>query len=101
MEIHLKWGIVKSYNLNNEQLVKTNEQLVKDFNNIFDEFYKDSYSALGSSENNKNNQDLKIRLCDLLDKLFDLGVAIRNDYDNKKYRTKKSYRKYILEYGND
>ena len=98
--IGLKFGMIKCWNFE-ETFYKDNKSLVDDFNNLYDEMYSGCASVLHASEKNKSNIDIKTRLCDLLDKFFDCGVQIFNDLDNKTYKTKKSYRKYLLTYGEE
>lgn len=98
--IVLKSGILKSYWFSDE-FIKDNKALFDEFVNIFDEFYSNDCCVFGASNTHKNNDDLKIRLCDILDKMLDLNIEIMNGWDNKIYKNKKSYRDYILNYGKE
>lgn len=98
--IGLKFGNIKCWHFE-ENFCKDNKSLVDNLNNLYDEMYSGCLCVFHASEKNKGNIDIKTRLCDLLDKFFDLGVEIYNDFDNKRYKTKKSYRKYLLTYGEE
>lgn len=64
-------------------------------------FTKNDCCVFGATRSNKNNDELKHRLCDILDKLYDLNIEIMNDWDNKTYKNKNDYREYILTYGKE
>lgn len=98
--IGLKFGTIKCWNFD-EFFCKDNKCLIDNLNDLYDEMYSGCASVFHSSEKNKNNKEIKNRLCDLLDKFFDCGVQIYNAFDDKTYRTKKSYRKYLLTYGEE
>lgn len=95
--IALKGGLLKSYNFS-EEFINKNEQLFNELENIWDEIYSFDCCIFGAIKTNKNNDDLKMRLCNTLDKMYDLNIEIYNDWDNKTYKNKNDYRKYILEY---
>ena len=96
--IILKSGILKAYNFNDD-FIKEHEDLFNEFEKIWDELYSNNCCVWGVSETNKNNDTLKISLCDTLDKFFDLGVEISNGWDDEVYKNKNDYREYILNYG--
>ena len=97
--ISLKFGLVKSWRL--ENTYQEHKELVDEFNNLYEEMFNGCCSMSSASNKNKGNEELKLRLCDMLDNFFDLGITIDNDFDMKKYKSKKSYRKYILNYGKE
>lgn len=96
--IFLEGGLIKG-SLFSDKFIKNNKKLVNDFNNIFDEIYKNDYFISCAINSHKNNNDLKNRLCDILDLMYDLNIEIKNAWDGKIYKNKNDYRKYILEYG--
>lgn len=98
--IVLKSGILKSYYFSDE-FVENNKELVIEFANIWDEFYNNDCCVFGASNTHKNNDDLKIKLCNILDKMFDLNIKIMNGWDDKTYKNKDDYRNYILNYGKE
>lgn len=98
--IILKGGILKSYYFS-EDFLKNNKNLFEQLENIWDELYKNDCCVYGATESNKNNDALKIKLCDILDQFYDLNIEISNGWDNKIYKNKNDYRNYILNYGKD
>ena len=98
--ICLKGGLIKSYWFN-DNFIEEHEEIFNELGIIFDEIYKNDCCVYGASETNKDNINLKIKLCDILDKFFDLKIEIMNGWDNKIYKSKESYRKYILTYGKE
>lgn len=98
--IVLKGGILKSYNFS-DNFIKKNEKIFNDIGNIWDEIYSLDYCVYGANERHKENKELKEKICDILDILFDLNIKICNGCDNKIYKNKNSYRQYILEYGKE
>lgn len=98
--IVLKGGILKSYYFSDE-FVENNKELVIEFANIWDEFYNNDFCVFGASNTHKDNYDLKIKLCNILDKMFDLNIKIMNGWDNKNYKNKEDYKDYILNYGKE
>lgn len=95
--IVLKSGIIKGYNFS-DKFIKENNILFEELENIWNEFYQNNCCVWGASNTHKHNDNLKFKLCNTLDKLFDLGVTIMNGWDDIIYKNKKDYRKYILEY---
>lgn len=98
--IGLKWGTLKCWHFSKEFCNK-NKDLVKEFDAFYDSLYENTCCAIGSSEYIKDKENLKHDLINYLNKFYDLGVEIYNDFDNEKYKTKNSYKKYILEYGKE
>lgn len=86
--IVLKGGILKSYQFSDE-FVENNKELVIEFANIWDEFYNNDCCVFGASNTHKDNYDLKIKLCNILDKMFDLNIEIMNGWDDKTYKVKR------------
>ena len=98
--IGLKWGTLKRWSLT-EEFCKNNENLVKELNRLWDSLYATTCCTVGSSEYVKDKDDLKCDLINCLNKFYDSGVEIYNDFDGETYKTKNSYKKYILEYGKE
>ena len=97
--ISLKFGLVKSWRL--ENTYQEHKELVEEFDGLYNQMFMGCCSMISASNKNKDNAEIKLKLCDMLDKFFDLGITIDNDFDMKKYKSKKSYRKYILNYGKE
>lgn len=96
--ITLKGGILKGWYFEDD-FNNANREKVEELNAIFEELYSDVCSVYAAKEKNAENQDIKIRLCNMLDWFFDKKVSIRNGFDNTTYKSKKAYRDYILCYG--
>lgn len=98
--IVLKGGILKSYHFSDEFISK-NQTLFNELEKIWDKLYECDCCVFGAVERHKNNDDLKNKLCDILDKFFDLNVEIMNGWDDKTYKNKEDYRNYISTYGKE
>ena len=97
--VSLKFGLVKSWSLTNTY--EKHKELVEEFDGLYNQMFMGCHSMYGASNKNKDNAEIKLKLCDMLDKFFDLGITINNNFDNKNYKSKKSYREYILNYGKE
>ena len=98
--IGLKFGNIKCWNFDKE-FSNDNKELIHNFNELYDRMFDGCCCMFQAEEKNKGNKSIKEELCEQLDKFFDLGVEIYNDFDNKKYKTKKSYRNYLMTYGEE
>lgn len=98
IEIYLKWGTIKRYDLRGE-FYNTNRKLCEEFSNLYDELFEGCCDLSRGSQRIQSNKLLQTKLCDMLDKFFDLGVTIINDWDGEIYNSKESYRDYIMNYG--
>lgn len=98
--IGLKFGIIKNWNFNKEFYDK-NKKEVEQLNKFYDNLYEQCHDVFTASEKTKRENDLKNKICDILDIFFDLGCEIYNCFENKAYKNKQSYRKYILNYGKE
>lgn len=96
--ITLKGGILKGWYFEDD-FYNANRAKVEELNAIFEELYSGVCSVYAAKEKNAENQDIKIRLCDMLDWFFDKKVSIRNGFDDITYKSKKAYRDYVLNYG--
>lgn len=98
--IALKGGILKSFYLS-DNFIKNHKDLFIQLEKIWDKIYQNDCCVFGATQTHKNNDNLKIELCDILDKFFDLKVEISNNFDNKIYKKKEDFRNYILNYGKE
>lgn len=96
--IILKWGSLKAYNFT-EEFVKENEEIVKEFNNIWDEIYSNCCSATSGSKNLQSKEELKQRLVNVLEKCFELGVVFQNGWSDEYYNNFNEIEDYIMNYG--
>ena len=96
--IILKWGSLKAYNFSNE-FVSKNENLVKEFENIWDEIYNTRCNAIYGSEYLHKNKELKVKLVGILEKFYDLGVVFENGFTDEYYNNFQDIKDYILNYG--
>lgn len=96
--ILLKWGSLKGYNFSDEFYDK-NTDLVLELNNIWNEIYENHCSATGGSEEVHKNKELKNKLCNILEKFFNLNIEISNNWDNTIYTNFEDIKNYILNYG--
>lgn len=95
--VGLKFGNIKCWNFEKE-FCDNNRKLIDELNEIDERMSKDCVDMFSKSNKNKDNVDIKIELVKVLEKLFDLNVEIYNAFDNKTYKTKKSFSNYILNY---
>lgn len=96
--IYLKWGGLKGYNFDSKFMEK-NKDIVEEFINIWNEIYENTCSATGGADKLQSNIDLKNRSIDILEKLYNLGVAIYNDWDDTYYNSFEDVKNYIINYG--
>ena len=96
--IILKWGSLKAYYFTKE-FVKENVEIVKEFNNIWDEVYNNCYSATSGSKNLQSKEELKQRLVNVLEKCFELGVVFQNGWSDEYYNNFNEIKDYIMNYG--
>lgn len=94
----LKWGSLKAYNFT-DNFVEKHEDIIKEFVDIWDTIYNEKISAMSGSEYLQSNEELKIRLVNVLKKFFELGVVFQNGFTDEYYNTFKEIEDYILKYG--
>ena len=94
----LKWGRLKAYNFS-DKFYNKNKEIVEEFVNVWDEIYKNHCSATGGSEEVQKNKELKNKMLNVLEKLFNLGVPIENGWDDTYYNNFNEIKDYILNYG--
>lgn len=95
--IGLKFGTIKEWRFDKD-FYNNNKKKVDEFNDFYDKLYKNCIDVFSASEKTRNDEETKNKLCDILDIFFDLGCEIYNCFENKKYKNKNSYRKYVLDY---
>ena len=98
--IIIKSGILKAYSFSDE-FIKKNKKLVEKFADLFDELYSGNCCVWGAYEKNKNNDDIKKRICDILEIFFDKGVPIQNGFTDEYYNNFKDIKDYIINYGKE
>lgn len=96
--IILKWGSLKAYEFTDD-FIKENEEIVKEFNDIWNTIYSERISAIYGSEYLQSKEDLKIRLVNVLEKLFELGVVFQNGFTDEYYNNFNEIKDYIMSYG--
>lgn len=96
--IILKWGSLKAYEFSDE-FVKENEEIVKEFNNIWDEIYSNCCSATSGGKNLQSNDELKNKLVDLLEYFYNLGVPFQNGWTDEYFNNFNEIKDYIMNYG--
>lgn len=96
--IILKWGSLKAYNFT-DKFVKENEEIVKEFDNIWDEIYNNCCSETSGSKNLQSKEELKQRLVNVLEKYFELGVVFQNGFTDEYYNNFNEIKDYIMNYG--
>ncbi len=94
----LKWGSLKGYNFNDE-FAEKNKEVVEELPEVWDKIYENHCSATGGSEEVQKNNDLKNELLNVLEKLYNLGVPIQNNWDGTYYNNFDDIKDYILNYG--
>lgn len=94
----LKWGSLKAYNFD-DKFCENNKRIVKDFKNIWEEIYSTRISAIGGSEYLQSKKELKEKLVNVLEKLYELGVVFQNGFTDEYYNNFNEIKDYILEYG--
>lgn len=95
--IILKWGSLKAYNFE-DSFVEKNKNLVKDFEDIWNNIYNECISATGGSKYLHSHKDLKLKLVDLLEKFYDLGIVFENGFTDEYYNNFEDIKNYILTY---
>ena len=93
----LKWGSLKSYNFTDE-FIKNNKEIVKELENVWNKIYDNHCSATGASEEVHKNNDLKIEMLNVLEKLYKLDVSIQNGWTAEYYNRFDDIKDYILNY---
>ena len=96
--IILKWGSLKSYNFT-EEFYNKNKEAVQELEKIWNEIYENSCCAMGGSKNLQSKKDLKLKLIDVLEPLYDLGVPFQNGWSDEYYNNFEEINDYILNYG--
>ena len=97
-EITIKQGILKGYWFP-DAFCQEHKELCGRFIAFFNRQYEGCCDVFGAAEKHKGNVDHKRETADMLDEFYGLGVRIRNGFDNKLYRSKRSYREYIMSCG--
>lgn len=96
----LKWGSLKGYNFEDD-FIEKNKKVVEELADVWDKIYNNHCSAFGGSEEVQKSKELKLEIINVLQKLFDLGVPIQNNWDNTYYNNMEDIKNYILNYGSD
>ena len=96
----LKWGSLKGYNFD-DSFIKENKEVVEELENVWDRIYENHCTATGGSEEIHKNEDLKNDMLKVLNKIFDLGVSIDNDWDGTHYESFNEIEDYIINYGKE
>lgn len=94
--IGLKWNGLKSYNFNNDFMDKNKKECER-FINLWDEYFECSASCWGAEKHNENKNDLKVKICDSVIELFNLGVSVQNQWDDTFFNNENDIRKYLEE----
>lgn len=94
----LKWGTLKGYFLS-DSFEEKNKEVVKEFKSIWGEIYNNCCSATGGSKYTHSHKELKVRLVDVLEKLYQLGVTFENGFTDEYYNSFKDIKDYIMNYG--
>lgn len=95
--IILKWGSLKAYEFD-DTFRKNNKTLVNEFENIWDEIYYTRCSAMSGSTYLSNHKELRLKLIDVLEKFYDLGVIFQNGFSDEYYNNFEDIKEYMLEY---
>ena len=93
--IVLKWNSLKGYNFSDEFYNKYKNEC-DEFIKLYNEYFENSCSCFGANEQNKNNKDLKIKICESVCKLFNLGVQVENNWDDSIFSYENDIRKYLM-----
>jgi len=96
----LKWGSLKAYNFTDD-FFKENEEIIKEFVNVWDRIYENHCSATGGSEEVKKSEQLRTDMLIVLEKLYDLGVIFENGWSDEYYNNFDEIKDYILNYPRD
>jgi hypothetical protein len=95
--IGLKSGLIKRYDLPAD-FRNEHKELCDAFDELHERMFSGVCDMFSACEAHKENTAIKIELCGLLDKFFDLGVKIENHFENTAFKSKKKYREYIMTY---
>ena len=98
--IIIKGGILKAYEFSDE-FIEKNKDLVEKFADLFDELYTGNCCVYGASETHKNNDDIKKRICDMLEIFYDMGIPIQNGFTDEYYNYFSEIKDYIMNYGKE
>jgi hypothetical protein len=96
--ICLKGGLIKSYQFTDE-FYNSNLPICEEFGALYDKMFSGVCSMYSASQKHKDKLLIKLELCEILDRFFDMGVRIWNGFDNKTYKSKIAYHRYIIDYG--
>ncbi len=96
--IIVKSGILKAYEFS-EDFINKNNDVFNQFVNIWDELYNGYLCVWGAYENYKNNHELKQKIVDILEKMYNLGIQIENGFTDEVYNNFEDVKDYILNYG--
>lgn len=93
----LKWGSLKAYNFTDE-FIQNNKEIVEEFSNVWDKIYENHCSATGGSEEVHKNNDLKMEMLNILEKLYNLEITFENGWSDEYYNSFDEIKDYILNY---
>jgi len=96
--IIIKSGILKAYDFS-EEFINKNNDVFNQFVNIWDELYSGSCCVWGACEKNKDNNTIKQKIVDILEKMYNLGIQIENGFTDEVYNNFEDVKDYILNYG--
>lgn len=96
--IILKWGSLKAYHFSDKFLEK-NKTICEEFVNVWNEIYKNHCSATGGSEEVQKNKELKSKMLNVLEKLYNLGIPFENGFTDEYYNSFEDIKEYIVNYG--
>jgi hypothetical protein len=94
----LKWGSLKGYNFT-DKFIKEHKEVVEELANVWDRIYERHCSATGGSDEVQKNNQLKLDMLNVIEKIYNLGVTIQNNWDNTIYDNFNDIKEYILNYG--
>ena len=94
----LKWGTLKAYHFNDE-FIEKNKNIVESFCDIWDEIYSNCCMATGGSEYTQSHKELKVKLVNVLEKLYQLDVIFENGFTDELYNNFDDIKNYIMNYG--
>ena len=97
--IILKWGSLKAYNFTDE-FVEKNKKAIKGLNDIWDEIYNNRCGAMSGSDYLQSRDDLKNKLVDILETLYELGVPFQNGWTDEYFDSFDEIKDYIIKYNN-
>ena len=97
--IIIKSGILKAYDFTDD-FIKNNKSVFDEFLNIWDNLYNNNCCVWGAYETHKDNKELKNKIVNTLEKMYNLGVTIENGFTDEVYNNFDDIKNYILDYGN-